>query len=170
VRQGGGGHWPRNTALVLEALAEEDAISGVATWCGALAGERRFRVGVADNCKVDNEVADALDKAVATIQSMGHSVSHASAPLTDFRKDVDNIESDRRAIGQLAFNNIDVLVLPTTATATPTCHECRQEPTRSIARTDNVRELLRLARGKRARRFRQPRASGGITNCCKALG
>jgi aspartyl-tRNA(Asn)/glutamyl-tRNA(Gln) amidotransferase subunit A len=118
----------RDTALVLEALAEEDGIRGVPTWRGALGGERQFRVGVADNCRVDKEVSDGLDKAVATIQGMGHSVRHASAPLTDFRKGVDNIESDRRAIGQLAFNDIDVLVLPTTPTATLTVMNAGKNP------------------------------------------
>jgi aspartyl-tRNA(Asn)/glutamyl-tRNA(Gln) amidotransferase subunit A len=113
----------RDTALVLDVLAEHHDDRRVATWSGALATQRELRIGLADNAQLDQEVPNALDTAVATLRSLGHAVSDASAPLTDLSKGIASVEADRRAIGQLAFTDIDVLVLPTTPTATPTVED-----------------------------------------------
>jgi aspartyl-tRNA(Asn)/glutamyl-tRNA(Gln) amidotransferase subunit A len=113
----------RDTALVLDVLAEHSHDRRVPTWRGALVTRRELRIGIADNVKVDQEVSNAFDTAVATLRSLGHAVNDASAPLTDFSKGIANVEADRKAIGHLAFKDIDVLVLPTTPTATPTVED-----------------------------------------------
>lgn len=41
-----------------------------------------------------------------------------AAPRTDFSKGIASIASDRQAIARQSFNDIDVLLLPTTATTT----------------------------------------------------
>ena len=110
----------RDTALVLDALAEHNEDRRTPTLRGAFATQTELRIGLADNVKVHQEVSNAFDTAVATLRSLGHAVSDASAPLTDFSKGIANVEADRKAIGHLAFKDIDVLVLPTTPTATPT--------------------------------------------------
>jgi aspartyl-tRNA(Asn)/glutamyl-tRNA(Gln) amidotransferase subunit A len=112
-----------DTALVLDVLAEHNDDRRVPTWRGALATQRELRIGLADNVQVDQEVSNAFNTAVATLRSLGHAVSDASAPLTDFSKGIANIEADRKAIGRVAFKDIDVLVLPTTPTAMPTVEE-----------------------------------------------
>jgi aspartyl-tRNA(Asn)/glutamyl-tRNA(Gln) amidotransferase subunit A len=94
----------------------------------ATESERSLRIGVADNCRMDNEVSRAFERALVTIRSLGHAVSRASAPLTDFSKGIATIESDRQAIGRLAFKDVNVLVLPTTATATLTVEAARESP------------------------------------------
>ena len=106
-----------DTALVLEALAERSDHGGPSTWSGDLAVDKRLHVGAADNCQADNVVSAAFDSAVATIRSVGHTVDDFTAPLMDLRMGVRHIEEDREAIA-LEFRDIDVLVLPTTATAT----------------------------------------------------
>jgi Asp-tRNA(Asn)/Glu-tRNA(Gln) amidotransferase A subunit family amidase len=83
---------------------------------------------VSDNVKVDQEVSNAFDTAVATLRSLGHAVSDASAPLTDLSKGIANVEADRKAIGHLAFKDIDALVLPTTPTVTPTVEDAANNP------------------------------------------
>lgn len=118
----------RDTALVLDVLAEHNDDGRVPTWRGALATLREMRIGLANNVKVDQEVSHAFDTAVATLRSLGHSISDASAPLTDFSKGIANIEADRKAIAYLAFKEIDVLVLPTTPTATPTVKDAANNP------------------------------------------
>jgi aspartyl-tRNA(Asn)/glutamyl-tRNA(Gln) amidotransferase subunit A len=107
----------RDTALVLDVLADhrEDM-------------PRPLRLGIADNIKVDHEVSNVFEEALATIRTLGHIVSHASAPLGDLRNGVTNIESDRKAIGDLAFKEIDVLILPTMATATLTVKDAAKDP------------------------------------------
>jgi aspartyl-tRNA(Asn)/glutamyl-tRNA(Gln) amidotransferase subunit A len=79
--------------------------------------EQRLRVGKARNVKADAEVAAACDAAVDVVRSLGHSVDAADAPfdMPPFG-DVHSIEADRKTIGDRAFKQIDVLLLPTTTT------------------------------------------------------
>ena len=104
-----------DTALMLDVLA---AKSGEHTWRDAATGSRRLRIGIADNVNTSADVKKPLDQAMAAIGALGQSVSHAAAPLTDFRKGIASIERDRSTIGEDAFTNVDVLVLPTIPTAT----------------------------------------------------
>jgi aspartyl-tRNA(Asn)/glutamyl-tRNA(Gln) amidotransferase subunit A len=62
------------------------------------------------------------------MRSLGHVMSRTSAPLTDFSRGIAKIESDRREIGRVAFKDLDVLVVPTTATATLTIEAARESP------------------------------------------
>ena len=116
----------QDTALLLEALAEPR--DPEAPGRGALAGERRLRIGVASNCKADTEVSKVFDKAVASLRRLGHSVSAASAPLRDVRNGVATIQQDREAFGHVSFTDIDVLVLPTTATVTLAVDDASKHP------------------------------------------
>jgi len=115
----------RDTALVLDVLASRN---GSARWHDALGDDRRFRVGVANNFKADTEVASAFDRAIDTLDVLGHHMSKATAPFMDLRKGIANIERDRRTIGERAFKHIDVLVLPTTPTATLTVTHAAGNP------------------------------------------
>jgi aspartyl-tRNA(Asn)/glutamyl-tRNA(Gln) amidotransferase subunit A len=117
-----------DTVLVLEGLAGQHGDERAPAWREALVNRKPLRVGVAENCRADEEISSAFDKAIAIIESLGHSVSQASAPLTDFRKGIASIDGDRQAIGQLAFQDIDVLVLPTTTTTTLTVKAATGNP------------------------------------------
>ena len=109
----------QDTALMLDVLAERTGHAGTHTWRDTLAGERQLRIGVASNVTAEKDVSLAFDGAVATLEKLGHSVGKASAPLTNLRKGIATIEADRASIGRDAFNDIDVLVLPTMPAATP---------------------------------------------------
>jgi aspartyl-tRNA(Asn)/glutamyl-tRNA(Gln) amidotransferase subunit A len=117
----------RDAALVFEVLAAHADDSRLRSR-EALSSDRPLRIGVADNCRMDKEISKALETALVTIRSLGHPVSQASAPLTDFSKGIATIQSDRQAISRLAFTDVDVLVLPTTAAATPTIEAAQQNP------------------------------------------
>jgi len=104
-----------DTALMLDVLTGKRAQE---TWRGAATGSRRLRIGIVDNVSTSADIKKPLDQALGAIGRLGHAVSKAAAPLTDFRKGIANIERDRSTIGDRAFTNIDVLVLPTTPTAT----------------------------------------------------
>jgi aspartyl-tRNA(Asn)/glutamyl-tRNA(Gln) amidotransferase subunit A len=108
-----------DAALVLDVLAERDGHTK-ASFASGLTQERKLRIGVANNCKAEREVVGAFERAIETIRSFGFSMSDTAAPLTDFSKGIDNIASDRKAIAGQSFNDIDVLLLPTTATTTLT--------------------------------------------------
>ena len=51
----------------------------------------------------------------------------AAAPLTDFSKGTAAIDADRRAVAK-RFGEIDLLLLPTTPTVTPTVKEADRNP------------------------------------------
>src|SRR5262245_52463435 len=110
----------RDTALVLEVLTEPGEDGLTRAWRNAFSGKRKLRIGIVDNFKADKDISSGFENAVATIRGAGHAVSRASAPFTDFSKGIAKIEADRQAIGDLAFKDLDVLVLPTTPTATLT--------------------------------------------------
>jgi aspartyl-tRNA(Asn)/glutamyl-tRNA(Gln) amidotransferase subunit A len=104
-----------DTAIVLDALVEP-ARKKRASFVADLKQGRSLRIGVADNCKAEKEVRDAFDKAVETIRRLGYRIRNAAAPLTDFSKGIASIASDRKTIVEQSFQEIDVLVLPTTRT------------------------------------------------------
>ena len=107
-----------DTAFVLNAVAEHDEKGERRDFQVEALRERKLRVGVADNFKADQEVADAFKAAVESVRRLGHDITKARAPfdMPPFG-DLHAIESDRNTIGERAFKDIDVIVLPTTATA-----------------------------------------------------
>jgi len=87
------------------------------------------RVGVADNFSADDEIARAFEVAVEVGRTLGYPLVRASAPLDmPAFGDLRSIDADRRTIAQRAFRNIDVLLLPTTATAVPAVEAAKGKP------------------------------------------
>ena len=109
-----------DTRIVFEALADlrqhADAIVNP-------------RVGIADNFTADDEIARAFEGAVDVVRTLGYPFVRASAPfdMPTFG-DLRSIDVDRRTIAQRAFRNIDVLLLPTTATAVLTVEGAKGNP------------------------------------------
>src|SRR5205807_6594516 len=105
-------------ALVLNVLAEPDGTGESHDFYRDASNNTRLRVGVADNFTADKEVLSAFETAVEMIRALGHDILAAKAPL-DMPPfgDLHSIESDRRTIADRAFKQVDILLLPTTATA-----------------------------------------------------
>jgi aspartyl-tRNA(Asn)/glutamyl-tRNA(Gln) amidotransferase subunit A len=110
-----------DTAIVLDALTN-------ASYAEEMAGAMDLRVGVANNFQADREVAEAFEAAVAQIRGLGYSTVSVAAPLQHPLEDLSTIEADRRSIGDELFREIDVLLLPTTATTVPTMEEASRNP------------------------------------------
>jgi aspartyl-tRNA(Asn)/glutamyl-tRNA(Gln) amidotransferase subunit A len=87
------------------------------------------RLGVADNFTADDEIAHAFENAVDIARTMGYPLVRAQAPF-DMPKfgDLRTIDVDRKTIGERAFKEIDVLLLPTTATAVLTVESAKGKP------------------------------------------
>jgi aspartyl-tRNA(Asn)/glutamyl-tRNA(Gln) amidotransferase subunit A len=115
----------QDTVLVLDVLAEHGDETKTPT---IPAARSSLRIGVADNFHADTEVTNLFGRAVATIRGLEHEVNQISAPLADLRKGIATIEADRRSVSGKAFKGIDVLVLPTTTTATPTIKDAASNP------------------------------------------
>ena len=107
-------------ALVLDVLAERNEQTNAVDSVGALARKGKLRIGVANNFRADQEVASAVEKAVATIRSLGYSMINVAAPFGNPGGGINNIEADRTPIAGQAFKDLDILLLPTTATTVPT--------------------------------------------------
>ena len=118
----------RDTALVLNVLAERNDQTKTVDFVRALTRNRKLRIGVANNFKADGEVRVAFEKAVETIRKLGYPMSSVPAPFGDPSGGIENIEADRKAIAGQAFKDIDVLLLPTTTTTVPTVREASGNP------------------------------------------
>ena len=108
-----------DTALLLDVLAEQERQAEAADFFGGLAKDKKLRIGVANNFRVDQEVWAAFEKAVQTIRGLGYTTSSAAVPFGDPTSGIGNIKADRKAISDQAFKDIDVLLLPTTPTTVP---------------------------------------------------
>jgi aspartyl-tRNA(Asn)/glutamyl-tRNA(Gln) amidotransferase subunit A len=117
-----------DTALVLDVLAERTAQTRATDFSGAIARARTVRIGVADNIHVDRGVQAAFQRAVDFIQSLGYPMVDTDAPFTDLRRGIGHIQADRKAVAEQSFENIDVLLLPTTATTVPTIRDAGADP------------------------------------------
>jgi aspartyl-tRNA(Asn)/glutamyl-tRNA(Gln) amidotransferase subunit A len=118
-----------DTAFVLNALAEHDEKGDRRDFHVEASRERKLRVGVVDNFKAEKEVSDAFKAAVESLRGLGHDITSAHAPfdMPPFG-DLHTIESDRNTIADRAFKDIDVMVLPTTATAVLTVKDAIANP------------------------------------------
>jgi aspartyl-tRNA(Asn)/glutamyl-tRNA(Gln) amidotransferase subunit A len=117
-----------DAAQVLDVLAERAGHGTATSFRDGLTDQKPLRLGVAENFTADKDVREVFDQAVATLRTLGHRMTNARAPLTDFSKGIANIESDRQEIPRLRFDDIDVLVLPTTVAATLTVEEAAKNP------------------------------------------
>jgi aspartyl-tRNA(Asn)/glutamyl-tRNA(Gln) amidotransferase subunit A len=73
-----------------------------------------LRVGVADNAKADAQVGPTFAAAVDALRTLKHEVVTTTAPLEiPGFGDLHAIEADRQSIAERAFQDIDILVLPT---------------------------------------------------------
>jgi aspartyl-tRNA(Asn)/glutamyl-tRNA(Gln) amidotransferase subunit A len=112
-----------DTALILDVLAEQKGQAKASDFFGGLTRDKKLRIGVANNFRADQEVWAAFEKAIETIRGLGYTTSSVAAPFGDPTGGIGNIEADRKAISGQAFKDIDVLLLPTTATTVPTIKE-----------------------------------------------
>jgi aspartyl-tRNA(Asn)/glutamyl-tRNA(Gln) amidotransferase subunit A len=118
-----------DTAFVLDALAEHDAKGARKDFHVEALRDAKLRVGVVDNFKADQEIADAFKAAVEPVRALGHDITTTRAPLDmPLFGDFHAIESDRKGIADRAFKTIDVMMLPATATTVMTVKDASANP------------------------------------------
>ena len=108
-----------DTALVVDALKESRALQRAAELARELNQPRRLRIGAARNFKGGQEVAAAFNTAVETVGSLGYSVKETVVPFPGLERGIRHIEQDRKTVSDQLFGDIDLLLLPTTATTVP---------------------------------------------------
>jgi aspartyl-tRNA(Asn)/glutamyl-tRNA(Gln) amidotransferase subunit A len=117
-----------DTAIVLNVLANGSDFHKVADIYDALKKNTNLRIGIASNFKADTEVMKAFEKAVESIQNLGYDMQQVDAPFADLNRGIANIEADRKGISEKTFSDIDVIILPTTATPVPKAAEVKSNP------------------------------------------
>jgi aspartyl-tRNA(Asn)/glutamyl-tRNA(Gln) amidotransferase subunit A len=70
----------------------------------------------------------AFQKALERLGELDYPMKNAAAPFNTASFDVHNIEADRREVTEQVFAEVDVLVLPTTATVTPAAKDVGADP------------------------------------------
>jgi aspartyl-tRNA(Asn)/glutamyl-tRNA(Gln) amidotransferase subunit A len=115
-------------ALLLDILAERNEQTKKIDFISELAKNTKLRIGVANNFRKDQEISDGFVKTVETIRNLGFPMSITAAPFGDPTDGISNIEADRKAISKEAFEDIDMLLLPTTSTIVPTIKDAGTNP------------------------------------------
>lgn len=106
-----------DTMYVLEALTDYKQNS-----------DHKLKVGVAQNLTAHKKVLEVFSRVTEEVSKLGHSMSKVDVPFWDFSAGIGNIKADRAIITEKAFHNIDVLILPTIPTPTPTVKQVGKNP------------------------------------------
>jgi aspartyl-tRNA(Asn)/glutamyl-tRNA(Gln) amidotransferase subunit A len=116
-----------DTALVLDVLAENSEHTATQYFDG-LAKDRKVRIGVGNNFEADREVSEAFERAIETVRGLGYPMKSVSVPFVNPAGGLGNIEADRQSIAARTFEDIDVLLLPTTTTTVPKIKDAGANP------------------------------------------
>lgn len=103
----------------------------------AFSATNRLRIGIVRNFKATDEVREAFDNAIDVFRASGYTMCEVDAPLEIPSFDLKHIEEQRKAVSQSLFQDIDILLLPTTTDVTPGIEEARAGGPQAIA-ADNT--------------------------------
>jgi aspartyl-tRNA(Asn)/glutamyl-tRNA(Gln) amidotransferase subunit A len=81
---------------------------------------RGIRIGIGNNVNPAQVVRTAFERAAAVFRDGGFAVSEVPVPFSGPAGGIANIEADRQTIGDRAFRDVDVILLPTLPTTVPT--------------------------------------------------
>jgi aspartyl-tRNA(Asn)/glutamyl-tRNA(Gln) amidotransferase subunit A len=115
-----------DVALMFDALAltqVAESISGDA---------RGMRVGVGNNLEPVQAVRTAFERAVTVFRDEGFAVSEVAVPFGDRAAGIAHIETDRQTIGDRAFRDVDVILLPTLPITVPTVEDVASNPEQGL--------------------------------------
>ena len=116
-----------DAAILLNVLANPEVNQSTLKTAYHLASgtTRKARIGIVKNFKATKEVRTAFLHAVETFHAPGYTTHEIDAPLEILSFDLKHIEENRQAMSQSLFQDIDVLLLPTTTDIPPDIEEAR---------------------------------------------
>jgi aspartyl-tRNA(Asn)/glutamyl-tRNA(Gln) amidotransferase subunit A len=94
---------------------------------------RGIRIGVGNNVNPAQVVRTAFERAAAVFRDGGFAVSEVPVPFSGPAGGIANIEADRQTIGDRAFRDVDVILLPTLPTTVPTVEEAAANPEQGLS-------------------------------------
>ena len=98
-----------DTAIVVDALAGTSFTKSLSKKATDL------RVGVVNNFGATDQLRKHFDEAVAELKKLGYKTTEVAAPFSE-NPDMQGMDAGRKTINKTLFKDVDVLVLPTTAT------------------------------------------------------
>jgi aspartyl-tRNA(Asn)/glutamyl-tRNA(Gln) amidotransferase subunit A len=116
-----------DTALVLDVLAERSEHT-TTQYFDELTKDKKVRIGVGNNFEADREVSEAFERAIETVRGLGYPMKNVAVPFGNLGSGLGNIEADRKSIAGQIFNDINVLLLPTTTTTVPAIKDAGANP------------------------------------------
>lgn len=116
-----------DVAILLNVLANPEVSQSTvkADYRQAFSATEKPVIGVARNFKATDEVQTAFLQVIDTFHTLGYTTRDMDAPLNFQSLDLKHIEENRQATSQSLFQEIDVLLLPTTTDITPGIEEAR---------------------------------------------
>lgn len=117
-----------DTSLVLDVLADRKDQTTKSSFFRSLSQPRELRLGIVNNSEADNRVFGVFQNAIEIIRTFGHHMEYVAAPFVNIERGVAKISADRASIAARAFNEIDVLLLPTMPSSIPSVEESANNP------------------------------------------
>ena len=84
------------------------------------------------NFQADAEIGALFTKAVGVFREAGLAVADVPVPFGDPDRGLGQVEADRQSIGQRAFQNVDVIALPTLPAGVPTVAAAAPDPEQGL--------------------------------------
>jgi aspartyl-tRNA(Asn)/glutamyl-tRNA(Gln) amidotransferase subunit A len=123
-----------DAASLLNVLSDSKASRSESKFCDRL-GDYTIespKIGIVSNFTATDEVRKHFSNAVKVFSTLGCTAIDVEAPLEFTSIDIERMLEDRKSIAASLFNDIDVLILPTTTETTPTISDAlEREKTRS---------------------------------------
>ncbi len=89
-------------------------------YTSALQFGKKLKIGIVQNFKSSEDLKHSFLKVVEVFREQGHILENINIPSDFIPFNIQSIEKERGSISSILFENIDVLVLPTTTDLTPT--------------------------------------------------
>lgn len=120
-----------DVALLLNALARPE--EHPTDYLQAFNDNKKPVIGITRNMRATDEVRTAFTRAIQTVRALGYTTREIDAPLEIPALDLVSIEANRAALSKSLFQEIDVLLLPTTIDTTPSIEDAAAGGAQAVA-------------------------------------
>ncbi len=125
--------WVADTAILLNALADNRTREYKDDYRMAFASGKKYRIGVVRNFEATADVRDLFYTVVEGLKESKHIFTETDVPFASAVFDIRTIDADREKINAKLFKDIDLLVLPTTTDLTPTLEAAQKSGPQAVS-------------------------------------
>lgn len=125
--------WVADTAILLNALADNSKREYKDDYRMAFASRKKYRIGVVRNFEATADVRDLFYAVVEGLKESKHIFTETDVPFASAVFDIRTIDADREKINAKLFKDIDLLLLPTTTDLTPTLEAAQKSGPQAVS-------------------------------------